>query len=94
MAHKSRHASLTMSRSVLAVANHTAYTTLSYFSKTHHIHYMALHCESGRERMRSVQRLFVTYGERPKLITMNPRRRRTGSHIASVSSPGIRSTIY
>ena len=94
MAHNSRHASLTMSRYVLAVASHTAYTTLLYFSKTHRIHYMALHCACGRGRMRSVQRLSAIYGEKPKPITMNLRTRHTGSHTASAFSPGIHCTIY
>ena len=75
-----RLAFLTMLKYALVETNHTAFTTPSFYNKTRHILYMALHCEYGQEQTKSVPTRFGTCGEGPSLTTMSLRKRRTGSH--------------
>lgn len=64
-----------MLKFVLVEVSHTASTTHSSCNRTLNILSMALPSESGRGLMRSEQRLFAIYDERPsQIIVISPMR--------------------
>jgi len=76
----SRPVSPTMSRSALALANHTAYTTLSSSSKIPHIHSTALLSASGLVLTRSAPTLFASFARRLNRTITIRRTKLTGFH--------------
>lgn len=93
-ADRNRLASPTMLKFALAEANHNAYTTHLFYSKTHLTPYTALPYEYGQEQTRSGQRLSATYAGKPRQITTRAQMRHTGSHTALAFSQDTPSTIF
>lgn len=89
-----RSAFLTMSKYASAGASPIAYTTPSFFSKTHRILCMESRSEYGPEQMKSGPKLYEICGKELSPTITTPLTTLIGSRIASASSQGTLCTTF